>query len=75
MTDDEWMGLGMELSEIVRCAVLEDVKRNTADFIGKEDYKVGDVSKEIDTRVKVSRIGVRAAIVISAYSHLSHSCL
>lgn len=56
VTDDEWMGLGMELSEIVRCAVLEDVKKNTADFIGKEDYKIGDISKEIDIRVKVSTI-------------------
>ena len=72
VTDDEWMGLGMELSEIVRCAVLEDVKRNTADFIGKEDYKVGDVSKEIDNRVKVSRIGIRATIVLSAYVMSSH---
>lgn len=67
VTDDEWMGLGMELSEIVRCAVLEEVKRNTADFIGKEDYKVGDVTKEIDSRVKVSKIGICAAVVISAY--------
>ena len=25
--------------EIVRCAVLEEVKKNTADFIGKDDYK------------------------------------
>jgi len=65
VTDDEWMGLGMELSEIVRCAVLEEAKKNTADFIGKEDYQVGDVTKEIDSRVKVSRIDIRAAKVIS----------
>ena len=53
--DDEWMGLGMELSELVRTAVLEEAKKNTADFIGKDDYKVGDITKEIDSRVKVSR--------------------
>lgn len=52
VTDDEWMGLGMELSELIRCAVLEEVKKNTADFIGKDDYKIGDISKEIDNRVK-----------------------
>ena len=54
VADDEWMGLGMELSEIVRCAVIENAKAGTADFIGKDEYKVGDISKEIDTRVKVS---------------------
>jgi hypothetical protein len=54
VADDEWMGLGMELSEIVRCAVIEEVKKNTADFIGSEDYKVGDITKEVDSRVKVS---------------------
>lgn len=52
VADDEWMGLGMELSEIIRCAVIEEVKKNTADFIGKDDYKLGDISKEIDKRVK-----------------------
>jgi hypothetical protein len=54
VADDEWMGLGMELSEIIRCAVLEEVKKNTAEFIGKDDYKIGDITKEIDNRVKVS---------------------
>jgi hypothetical protein len=54
VADDEWMGLGMELSELVRTAVIEEAKKNTSDFIGKEDYKVGDITKEIDTRVKVS---------------------
>mmetsp|Transcript_7056 Transcript_7056/g.10302 ORF Transcript_7056/g.10302 Transcript_7056/m.10302 type:complete len:278 (+) Transcript_7056:138-971(+) len=52
VSDDEWMGLGMELSEIVRVAVIEESKKNVADFIGKEDYKVGDITKEIDSRVK-----------------------
>jgi len=50
--DDEWMGLSMELSELVRVAVVEDLKKNTKDFIGKDDYKVGDIAKEIDDRVK-----------------------
>ena len=50
--DDEWNGLGMELSETIRIAVVEDLKKNARDFLGKDDYKVGDVTKEIDTRVK-----------------------
>ena len=54
VADDEWMGLGMELSEIIRCAIIEDVKKNTSTFIDKDDYKVGDITKEIDNRVKVS---------------------
>lgn len=52
VADDEWMGLSMEISELVRVAIMEDVKSKTSDFIGKDDYKVGDISKEIDTRVK-----------------------
>jgi len=38
--DDEWMGLSMELTELVRVAVLEEVKKNARDFIGKDNYKV-----------------------------------
>mmetsp|Transcript_28005 Transcript_28005/g.39446 ORF Transcript_28005/g.39446 Transcript_28005/m.39446 type:complete len:290 (+) Transcript_28005:99-968(+) len=52
VADDEWMGLNMELSELVRVAILEDVKKKTRDFIGDEEYKVGDITKEIDSRVK-----------------------
>mmetsp|Transcript_18197 Transcript_18197/g.22618 ORF Transcript_18197/g.22618 Transcript_18197/m.22618 type:complete len:313 (+) Transcript_18197:52-990(+) len=52
VADDEWNGLSMELTEIVRMAVVEDIKKNTKDFIGKDDYKVGDISKEIDERIK-----------------------
>ena len=52
VADDEWMGLTMELSELVRLAVVEDLKKNARDFLGKDDYKIGDISKEIDTRVK-----------------------
>jgi hypothetical protein len=50
--DDEWEGLTMELSEVIKLAVVEDIKKNTRDFLGKEDYKMGDITKEIDTRVK-----------------------
>ena len=52
VADDEWMGLGMELSEAIRMAVIEDLKQNARDFLGKDDYKIGDISKEIDSRVK-----------------------
>jgi len=52
VADDEWMGLSMEMSEMVRTAILEDTKKNLGDFIGKDEYKVGDISKEIDSRVK-----------------------
>lgn len=66
VADDEWMGLGMELSELVRIAVIEEAKKNTSDFIGKEDYKVGDITKEIDDRVKVS--GIRTVTFTSFMS-------
>jgi hypothetical protein len=52
VADDEWAGLSMELSEVVRIAVLEDLKKKSREFLGKEDYKVGDLTKEIDARVK-----------------------
>ena len=52
VADDEWMGLSMEITELVRTAVIEDVKAKTSDFIGKDEYKVGDITKEIDDRVK-----------------------
>merc|ERR1719162_2393083 len=59
VADDEWLGLGMELSELVRVAVIEEAKKNTSDFIGKEDYKVGDITKEIDDRVKTEVAKIR----------------
>ena len=40
VADDEWLGLGMEISELVRTAIIEDVKAKTSDFIGKDEYKV-----------------------------------
>eukprot|EP01082_Thalassiosira_pseudonana_P015739 g14086.t1 g14086 contig9:1129497-1129802(+) len=42
----------MELAEVIRVAIVEDVKTKSRDFIGKDDYAVGDFSKEIDRRVK-----------------------
>jgi hypothetical protein len=52
VADDEWLGLSMELSDVVRKAVVEDLKKNARDFLGKEDYAIGDFTKEIDARVK-----------------------
>lgn len=84
VADDEWNGLTLELSELVRLSIVEDLKKNTREFIGKDDYKVGkfpirsrvllewcrqaltkrfslllssfsvvgDISKELDSRVK-----------------------
>jgi len=57
--DDEWMGLSMELSELVRVAVIEDVKKKSRDFLGKDEYKVGDITKEIDDRVKTAVADIR----------------
>lgn len=50
--NDEWLGLTMELSELIRTAVIEDIKTNAREFLGKDNYQVGDISKEIDSRVK-----------------------
>ena len=50
--NDEWEGLTMELSEVIKMAVVEDMKKNTKEFLGKEDYQVGDITKQIDSRVK-----------------------
>jgi hypothetical protein len=41
VADDEWMGLTMELTELVRVAIIEDVKKNAREFTGRDDYKVG----------------------------------
>jgi hypothetical protein len=32
--------MSMEITELVRTAIIEAVKAKTPDFIGKEDYKV-----------------------------------
>jgi hypothetical protein len=52
VADDEWLGLSMELSDVVRKAVVEDLKKNLRDFLDKDDYAIGDISKQIDKRVK-----------------------
>mmetsp|Transcript_1430 Transcript_1430/g.3299 ORF Transcript_1430/g.3299 Transcript_1430/m.3299 type:complete len:242 (+) Transcript_1430:69-794(+) len=53
VANEEWEGLSMELAEVVTTAVVEDLKKNSRDFLGKDDYAVGDFSKEIDSRVKI----------------------
>ncbi len=50
--DDEWLGLAMEMAIVTRVAVRESLKKNVRDFTGKEEYKIGDISKEADARVK-----------------------
>lgn len=52
VADEEWAGLSMELADVVRTAVVEDLKKNSRDFLGKDSYAIGDFSKEIDRRVK-----------------------
>ena len=52
VAEDEWNGLTMELAELVRLSIVEDVKKNAREFLGKDDYKLGDFSKEVDARVK-----------------------
>ena len=50
--NDEWEGLTMELSEVIKMAVVEDIKKKTREFTGKDQYQVGDITKEIDSKVK-----------------------
>ena len=55
--DDEWLGLATELAIVFWSAVRETIKANVADFIAKtttskDDYKLDDVSKEADARIK-----------------------
>jgi hypothetical protein len=52
VADDEWTGLGMELTDVITKAVTEDLKNNAREFLGKEEYAVGDITKEVDVRVK-----------------------
>lgn len=35
VADDEWMGLSMEITEMVRTAIIQDVKTKGRDFLGK----------------------------------------
>lgn len=50
--DDEWLGLAMELAIVTRSAIRESMKANVREFTGKDDYKIGDLSKEADARIK-----------------------
>jgi hypothetical protein len=59
VADEEWNGLSMELAEIIRTAVVEDMKKNSRDFLGKDEYLLGDFSKEIDNRVKAEVARIR----------------
>ena len=52
VANEEFAGLSMELADVVRTAVVEDLKKNSREFLGKEEYLMGDFSKEIDKRVK-----------------------
>lgn len=52
--DDEWLGLTMELMIVLRCAIRESAKKSVKEFTGKSNYEVGDLSKELDARVKAS---------------------
>jgi hypothetical protein len=52
VANDEWEGLTMELTELIKTAVVEDMKANAREFLGKDEYKLGDISKELDSRIK-----------------------
>jgi len=52
VADEEWVGLSMELADVVRTAVVEDLKKNSRDFLEKDEYAIGDFSKKIDEKVK-----------------------
>jgi hypothetical protein len=52
IVDDKWDGLSTELAELVRILVIKDMKKNAREFLGKEEYKVSNISKEIDFCVK-----------------------
>ena len=59
VAQDEWDGLGMELPDLIVTAIKEDLKKNARDFLGKDDYKIGDISKEVDLRVKTEVANMR----------------
>jgi hypothetical protein len=59
VADAEWAGLSMEIADVVRTAVIEDLKKNSREFLNKDDYSVGDFSKEIDKRVKAEIAKIR----------------
>ena len=36
VANEEWSGLSMELTEVIATAVVEDLKKNSRDFLGEE---------------------------------------
>jgi hypothetical protein len=46
--------------------IVEDMKKNCREFLGKEDYKLGDITKEVDTRVKGEIANLRGKEVSKA---------
>jgi hypothetical protein len=59
VADDEWAGVTMELSQLIRKSIEEDLKQKAREFLGKPDYALGDMSKEIDARVKQGVADIR----------------
>jgi hypothetical protein len=59
VADDEYLGLTMELTELVRIAIREELKAKLRDFVGKDEYKIGDISKQLDERVKTAVAAMR----------------
>ena len=72
VADAEWAGLSMELADVVRTAVIEDLKKNSREFLNKDEYLVGDFSKEIDKRVKaeIAKIREKDEYEVSSRIHL-----
>jgi HAMP domain-containing protein len=59
VADDEWAGVTMKLSQLIRKSIEEDLKQKAREFLGKEEYALGDLSKEIDARVKQGVADIR----------------
>lgn len=72
VADAEWAGLSMEIADVVRTAVIEDLKKNSREFLNKDEYLVGDFSKEIDKRVKaeIAKIREKDEYEVSIYIYL-----
>lgn len=44
--------LGTTTYSLSFSTVVEDMKSNAREFLGKDDYEIGDITKEVDARVK-----------------------
>jgi hypothetical protein len=42
----------MELPELVRIAIRKKIKTKLRDFVGKDEYRVGDISNTLDGQIK-----------------------